>query len=53
MTIGVCIVLGLIAVGVVLMYAGAIAIERRWQMFHPPDDWDGMREDNHEQDSGE
>ena len=52
MTIGVCVVLALIVIALVLMYAGAVAIERRWSLMHPPDDWDGMREDHHEQDSG-
>ena len=45
MDIGVWIVLGLIGTFCVLLALGANAIERRWQSMHPPDDWDGMRED--------
>ncbi len=52
MDIGVWIVVGLIAVFSVLVVAGADAIERRYNRLHPPDDWDGMREDKQD-DSGE
>lgn len=51
MTIGVCVVLALIVIALVLMYAGAVAIERRWSLMHPPDDWDGVREDDADDDA--
>jgi len=45
MNIGVWIVVGIIAVFSVLVVAGADVIERRYNQMHPPDDYDGMRED--------
>lgn len=51
MGIGVWIVAGLIAMFAVLVVAGADVIERRYNQMHPPDDWDGMREDKQD-DSG-
>ena len=51
MDIALCVVLGLIVVFGILLMMGASAIERRWQMMHPPDDWDGMREDKDDEDS--
>lgn len=45
MGIGVWIVAGLIAAFAVLVVAGADVIERRYNRMHPPDDYDGMRED--------
>lgn len=53
MDIGVWIVVGLIAVFSVLVVAGADVIERRYNRMHPPDDYDGMREDKDNGDSGE
>jgi len=46
------IVAGLIAAFAVLVVAGADVIERRYNRMHPPDDWDGMREDKDNGDSG-
>lgn len=53
MDIGVWIVVGIIAVFSVLVVAGADVIERRYNRMHPPDDYDGMREDKDNGDSGE
>ena len=52
MDIGVWIVVGLIAMFSVLVVAGADVIERRYNRMHPPDDWDGMREDREDEHSG-
>lgn len=51
MNIGGWIVVGIIAVFSVLVVAGADVIERRYNQMHPPDDWDGMREDKDNGDS--
>lgn len=40
------VVIGVMFVTVVLLVIGAAEAERRWQRFHPPDDWDGCREDD-------
>ncbi len=45
MDIGVWIVFGLIGTFCILPALGVNAIERRRQSMRPPDDWDGMRED--------
>ena len=39
------VVLGLIAATVVLLWIGATRVERHYRRIHPPDDYDGMRED--------
>ena len=40
-----------------LIYVGSVELNRRaerWERWmHPPDDWDGMREDKDNGDSGE
>lgn len=44
-TLAVWVVLGLIGAFCLLLVIGANTIEGRYQRMHPPDDWDGMRED--------
>lgn len=44
MSLSVCVVLVLMGLTCVLLYLGAVRIERRWMRQHPPDDWDGCRE---------
>jgi hypothetical protein len=34
-----------------LIVTGASWAERRWKNLHPPDDWDGMREDKDDEHS--
>lgn len=43
------VIIGIFALTIVLLYIGAIEAERRYQRFHPPDDWDGMREDKEDE----
>ena len=45
MDFAVCAVLAAMIIVCALLVYGAKAAERRWIHYHPPDDWDGMRED--------
>lgn len=51
MDTGFWVVLGLIAATIVLLWIGATRAERRYQRLHPPDDYDGMREDKDDEHS--
>lgn len=43
-----CLVIGFMITACALMIYGARAIENRWTRLHPPDDWDGIREEKFE-----
>ena len=45
MTVGAAVVLALMVAACALLVYGANWAERRWRSMHPPDDWDGTRED--------
>ena len=45
MEIGLIIIIGMIVTFLILLYLGSSYLERRYYEKHPPDDWDGCRED--------
>lgn len=49
MTTAVWVLLGIGVVFVALMVVGCDRLEKRYYQMHPPDDWDGMREDKHDE----
>ena len=47
------ILVGIFTFCAALLVVACIALERRWYRVHPPDDWDGCREDcENDDDSG-
>ena len=54
MDAGLWVVIGLIALCIMVLWIGANEAERRYQRFHPPDDYDGMSEvKQDDEDSGQ
>lgn len=48
MSVAACVLLALIVAAAGLIVTGANWAERKWRSIHPPDDYDGMREDRGE-----
>ena len=45
MEVGLLAIIGIMTAFVLLIYLGSNYLERRYYEKHPPDDWDGCRED--------